>query len=164
MGRRRRAYGADFVDDDGQFLMSLQTFVIEAGGLRIIVDTGVGNSKDRPLIPEFDHQIRFSSRTLAAAGFPPETIDFVVCTHLHADHVGWNTRLVDGEWIPTFPARATCLAPASTVRTGGDPLAGWAGAGADVTIWPQNSLVALDYEHVLFGRAADFSESELPSG
>ena len=40
---------------------------------------------------------------MAASGFPPETIDLVVCTHLHVDHVGWNTRLVDGEWVPTFP-------------------------------------------------------------
>lgn len=93
----------DFVDADGQYLMSIQTFVIEAGTLRIAVDTGVGNSKDRPLIPEFNHQHRPFLSHLAAAGFQPETIDLVVCTHLHADHVGWNTRLVNGEWIPTFP-------------------------------------------------------------
>ena len=58
MGRRRRAYGADFVDDDGQFLMSFHTFVVEAGDLRIVVDTCTSNSKDRPLIAEFDHQHR----------------------------------------------------------------------------------------------------------
>ena len=40
---------------------------------------------------------------LSAAGFPPESIDVVLCTHLHVDHVGWNTRLEDGRWVPTFP-------------------------------------------------------------
>ena len=82
-----------------QFLMSFHTFVVEAG--------------DRPLIPQFDHHRPFLTK-LVAAGFPPETIDFVVCTHPHVDHVGWNTRLLDGEWIPTFPAPATCSAPATT--------------------------------------------------
>ena len=61
------------------------------------------SSKDRPLIPEFHQQHRPFLAQLAAAGFPPETIDLVVCTHLHVDHMGWNTRLVDGDWIPTFP-------------------------------------------------------------
>jgi glyoxylase-like metal-dependent hydrolase (beta-lactamase superfamily II) len=92
----------DFVTADGQYLMSIQTFVIEADGLRILVDTGVGNSKVRPLIPEFDGQHRPFLADLAAAGFAADTIDIVICTHLHVDHVGWNTRLVDGEWTPTF--------------------------------------------------------------
>ena len=83
--------------------MSFHTFVVEAGDLRIVVDTCTGNSKDRPLIPQFDHQHRPFLTNLVAAGFPPDTIDFVVGTHLHFDHVGWNTRLVDGEWIPAFP-------------------------------------------------------------
>lgn len=53
--------------------------------------------------PQFDHQHRPFLTKLVAAGFPSDTIDFVVCTHLHVDHVGWNTRLLDGKWIPTFP-------------------------------------------------------------
>jgi glyoxylase-like metal-dependent hydrolase (beta-lactamase superfamily II) len=93
----------DFVDADGRYLMSLHTFVVESDGLRIVVDTCTGNAKDRPLIPEFDYQRRPFLDNLVAAGFAPDTIDIVVCTHLHVDHVGWNTRLVDGEWIPTFP-------------------------------------------------------------
>ena len=55
--------------------------------------------------PQFDHQHRPFLTKLVAARFPSDTIDFVVCTHLHVDHVGWNTRLLDGKWIPTFPAR-----------------------------------------------------------
>jgi glyoxylase-like metal-dependent hydrolase (beta-lactamase superfamily II) len=82
----------DFVNADGMYLMSLHTFVIEADGHRILVDTCVGNAKDRPLIPEFDHQRRPFLDNLTAAGFAPDTIDIVVCTHLHVDHVGWNTH------------------------------------------------------------------------
>jgi glyoxylase-like metal-dependent hydrolase (beta-lactamase superfamily II) len=93
----------DFVDADGRYLMSFHSFVVEAGARRIIVDTCTGNSKERPLIPEFDHQHRPFLANLTAAGFAPETIDTVVCTHLHVDHVGWNTRQVDGAWVPTFP-------------------------------------------------------------
>jgi glyoxylase-like metal-dependent hydrolase (beta-lactamase superfamily II) len=93
----------DFVDSQGRYLISFHTFVIEAGARRIVVDTCTGNSKDRPLIPEFDHQHRPFLADLVAAGFAPDTIDTVVCTHLHFDHVGWNTRLVDGKWVPTFP-------------------------------------------------------------
>ena len=93
----------DFIDDRGRYLMSLHTFVIEAGARRIVVDTCSGNAKDRPLFPEFDHQDRPFLADLTAAGFAPDTIDTVVCTHLHFDHVGWNTHLIDGRWLPTFP-------------------------------------------------------------
>ena len=82
--------------------MSLHTYVLETDGRRIVVDTCAGNSKDRPPIPEFDHQNRPFLAELAVAGFDPETIDIVVCTHLHVDHVGWNTRLENGAWIPTL--------------------------------------------------------------
>jgi hypothetical protein len=67
----------NFVTADGQYLMSLQTFVIEAADLRIVVDTCVGNSKDRPLIPAFHQQDRPFLAQLAAAEFPPESIDLV---------------------------------------------------------------------------------------
>ena len=97
------------------YLMSLHTFVVESDGLRILVDTCTGNAKDRPQIPEFDHQHRPFLENLTAAGFAPDTIDIVVCTHLHVDHVGWNTRLVNGEWIPTFP-RARYLFGAADIR------------------------------------------------
>jgi glyoxylase-like metal-dependent hydrolase (beta-lactamase superfamily II) len=104
----------DFVDSRGRFLMSFHTFVIEAEGRCIVVDTCTGNSKDRPMIPEFDHQHRPFLADLAAAGFVPESVDMVVCTHLHVDHVGWNTRLQDGRWVPTFP-RARYLLGAADI-------------------------------------------------
>jgi glyoxylase-like metal-dependent hydrolase (beta-lactamase superfamily II) len=81
----------------------LQSWVIEIDGTRILVDTGAGNDKVRPGIPLFGNlQTPFLER-LSAAGFEPADIDLVVCTHLHVDHVGWNTRLEAGRWIPTFP-------------------------------------------------------------
>ena len=93
----------DFVTDDGRMRLSMHSVVIESAGLRIIVDTCVGNDKSRPGAPPFEQLSTPFLGDLEAAGFAPETIDFVVCTHLHVDHVGWNTRLVDGQWVPTFP-------------------------------------------------------------
>jgi glyoxylase-like metal-dependent hydrolase (beta-lactamase superfamily II) len=90
----------------------LQSWVIEIGGMRILIDTGAGNDKERPGIPVFGRlQTPFLGR-LAAAGFQPEDIDLVVCTHLHVDHVGWNTRLDGCAWVPTFP-RARYVFPAA---------------------------------------------------
>ncbi|MBM3683807.1 MAG: MBL fold metallo-hydrolase [Actinobacteria bacterium] len=91
-----------FVDDDGKMLLSIHTLVVESQGRRILVDTCIGNDKARPSRSFNMLQTDFLTR-LGAAGFPPETIDVVTCTHLHVDHVGWNTRLDDGVWVPTFP-------------------------------------------------------------
>src|SRR5262245_43999169 len=92
-----------FSDQDGRLKMSIHAFMVEAPGRRIIVDTCLGNDKKDRRIPTWnDRQGRFLD-DLAAAGFPPETIDTVLCTHLHVDHVGWNTMLVNGQWLPTFP-------------------------------------------------------------
>ncbi len=91
-----------FADAEGQLVMSVHAFVVESGGRRIVVDTCVGNDKDRTL--PFWHRLQGPFlRDLADAGFPRESIDTVLCTHLHVDHVGWNTMLVDGRWVPTFP-------------------------------------------------------------
>lgn len=88
-----------FADDENQLWMSFHSFVVESEGKRIIVDTCMGNDKPRSFFgmmqtPYLDN--------LEAAGFAPDSIDYVLCTHLHVDHVGWNTRLVDGLWVPTF--------------------------------------------------------------
>jgi glyoxylase-like metal-dependent hydrolase (beta-lactamase superfamily II) len=86
--------------------MSVQSFCLEADGLRVVVDTCVGNGRDFPEVPSF-HRLDtpFLSR-LAAAGFAPEDVDRVVCTHLHTDHIGWNTVRDPerpGRWVATFP-------------------------------------------------------------
>ncbi len=91
-----------FVDEKGKLILRIQALVVRSGGLTIAVDTCVGNDKDRPS-PLFDKLQTSFLDDLTGAGYPPDTIDRVVCTHLHVDHVGWNTHLVDGEWIPTFP-------------------------------------------------------------
>ncbi|MBZ5694770.1 MAG: MBL fold metallo-hydrolase [Acidobacteriia bacterium] len=91
-----------FITPEGQIILAVQAFVVEAGGRRIVVDTCVGNDKPREIPHCTDLQTAFLE-DMKAAGFPPETIDTVLCTHLHFDHVGWNTRLVNGKWVPTFP-------------------------------------------------------------
>ncbi len=98
----RRWLRPHFLNDDGSFTLSIHSFVVETGGRRVLVDTCVGNDKARP-IPEWDRRSGPFLEDLASAGFPPGSIDQVVCTHLHLDHVGWNTRLESGRWVPTFP-------------------------------------------------------------
>lgn len=90
-----------FATDAGHIFLAFQAFIIEIGKRRIIVDTCIGNDKPREMEMFNKMQGAFLS-DLAAAGYPPETIDTVLCTHLHFDHIGWNTRLVDGKWVPTF--------------------------------------------------------------
>jgi glyoxylase-like metal-dependent hydrolase (beta-lactamase superfamily II) len=92
----------NFVTEKGWLKMSIHALVIESQGLRILVDTCVGNDKERTTKAWSMRSGPFL-RDLAAAGFPRESIDYVICTHLHVDHVGWNTMLVDGRWVPTFP-------------------------------------------------------------
>lgn len=91
-----------FVDDDGKLLTIVQALVIETAGRRIVVDTCIGNDKSRDVGAWNQLDLPFLDR-LREAGCDPATVDAVVCTHLHVDHVGWNTMLVDGEWVPTFP-------------------------------------------------------------
>ncbi|WP_206957056.1 MBL fold metallo-hydrolase [Trinickia acidisoli] len=83
--------------------LSVHTWVIRLGGRVILVDTACGNGKDRPFGAIFHQLDTPYLERLAAAGVRPEDVDLVLITHLHVDHVGWNTRLVDGKWIPTFP-------------------------------------------------------------
>jgi len=91
-----------FVDDEGRLLLSIHCLVIESGERLIVVDTCIGNDKPRNLRFWSHLETDFLER-FAQAGFDPERVDIVLCTHMHIDHVGWNTRLVDGKWVPTFP-------------------------------------------------------------
>lgn len=91
-----------FADETGRLRLSVHALVVETPSRRIIVDTCIGNDKQRD-IPAWSNLQTDFLKDLAAAGFAPETIDTVLCTHLHVDHVGWNTRLAGGRWIPTFP-------------------------------------------------------------
>lgn len=86
---------------DGTFVLSVHGLVVDTGTRRILVDTCVGNA--RPSVPFLRMLDTTWLDDLTALGYPPESIDTVVCTHLHFDHIGWNTHLVDGTWRPTFP-------------------------------------------------------------
>jgi glyoxylase-like metal-dependent hydrolase (beta-lactamase superfamily II) len=93
----------DFFDagaDDVVF--SMQTWVLRSEGRTILVDTGVGNGKERPAMPAFHRLDTDFLDSLSAAGVRPDDVDLVVCTHVHGDHVGWNTYRSGDEWLPTF--------------------------------------------------------------
>ncbi len=102
---RTRAYDdARFVDPVTRLLrMSYHSTVIRTPQGTVLVDTCIGNHKHRPLIEPWHQQEFPYLERLSAIGLQPADIDFVCCTHLHADHVGWNTRLENGKWVPTFP-------------------------------------------------------------
>ncbi len=86
-----------------EIILCIQSYIIKTPHHIILVDTCVGNHKPRPARPTWHMQNGPFLSKLAATGFQPEDIDFVLCTHLHVDHVGWNTKLLDGRWVPTFP-------------------------------------------------------------
>jgi glyoxylase-like metal-dependent hydrolase (beta-lactamase superfamily II) len=92
-----------FADERGRLKMSIHALVVETPDRRIVVDTCLGNDKQGRRIPTWNNLQTPFLNDLAAAGYPRESIDTVLCTHLHVDHVGWNTMLVDGKWLPTFP-------------------------------------------------------------
>ena len=88
----------------GMLVFTMQSYVVRVGGLTILIDTCIGNDKDRPTRPLWHYKTDATyMNALKAAGLTVEDIDVVMCTHLHPDHVGWNTKLEDGRWVPTFP-------------------------------------------------------------
>src|SRR4051794_9971606 len=92
------------LDAQDNLVLCFQSYVIQAGGKNILVDSCIGNDKERPARPIW-HQKKDDKfiTGLAAAGLTVNDIDFVLCTHLHVDHIGWNTKLENGRWVPTFP-------------------------------------------------------------
>jgi glyoxylase-like metal-dependent hydrolase (beta-lactamase superfamily II) len=91
----------DFADEHGNITLRVQALVIDQPGRRVLVDPCVGNAKQRALPFWHEQSFPFMER-FTEAGFDAASIDVVVHTHLHADHVGWDTHLVDGTWVPTF--------------------------------------------------------------
>ncbi len=98
----------DFADDEGRIGLSVQAFVVETPTRTVVVDPCVGNGKTLEMPFWNEQQWPFWER-FEAAGFSADDVDLVVHTHLHADHVGWDTRLVDETWVPTFAASAPPL-------------------------------------------------------
>ena len=92
-----------FVTADGHLSLSIHSLIVETPTHKLVVDTCIGDGRDR-MPMEGMHMLSTNyMRDMQAEGYEPEDMDFVLCTHLHVDHVGWNTRLVDGKWVPTFP-------------------------------------------------------------
>jgi glyoxylase-like metal-dependent hydrolase (beta-lactamase superfamily II) len=87
----------------GNLIQSVHSWLVRTPEHTILIDTATGNAKERIKNPIFHHLNTPYLQRLAAAGVQPEDVDFVLHTHLHVDHVGWNTQLVDGRWVPTFP-------------------------------------------------------------
>lgn len=90
----------DFVDAGGNARLSIHGLVVDTGDQRILVDTCVGENREGLVLPTPPTNF---INALASTGYAIDDIDIVLCTHLHFDHVGWNTNLVDGQWVPTFP-------------------------------------------------------------
>jgi glyoxylase-like metal-dependent hydrolase (beta-lactamase superfamily II) len=86
-----------------QLRLSVHSWLLDTGRHKILVDPCVGNLKPRGAAQAFDMLDTDFLGRMEQAGARPEDIDYVFCTHLHVDHCGWNTRLVDGRWVPTFP-------------------------------------------------------------
>ena len=87
----------------GLLVLAFHSFVVTTPRHVVLVDTCSGNDRERPRKPRYHRKSWPYLENLRRVGIAPEAVDYVVCTHLHVDHVGWNTRLVDGRWIPTFP-------------------------------------------------------------
>jgi len=92
------------LDANDNLVLCFQSYVVQTGKHNILVDSCIGNDKDRSHRPVWHRKKDAAFMTgLKAAGLTPNDIDFVLCTHLHIDHIGWNTRLENGRWVPTFP-------------------------------------------------------------
>lgn len=91
-----------YATPEGRMFINFQAFVVQTPNRTIMVDTCIGAERERDF-PVFSHLQTTFLEDLLSLGIRPEDVDTVLCTHLHFDHVGWNTRRVDGEWVPTFP-------------------------------------------------------------
>ncbi|MEO1797327.1 MAG: MBL fold metallo-hydrolase [Pseudomonadota bacterium] len=97
--------------ETGKLILPIQSFLLKTPAHVILVDTCVGTHKNHPKLPDWHQRTdKGYLAALEAAGVAPEEVDYVLCTHLHSDHVGWNTQLLDGRWVPTFP-RAKYVLP-----------------------------------------------------
>ena len=95
---------AGALDANDVLILCFQSYIVKTPHHTILVDSCIGNDKPRPLRPKWNMKTDDTYlRALAASGFSVGDIDFGMCTHLHVDHVGWNTRLENGRWVPTFP-------------------------------------------------------------
>lgn len=104
LGRHRHWIEPGHYDPKTQnFIIAIQSHIVRTHKHTILVDTCVGNHKTRNIAPAWNNLDLPWLKNLKGKGVAPEEVDYVLCTHLHIDHVGWNTRLLNGRWVPTFP-------------------------------------------------------------
>lgn len=122
------------LDADGFLVLCFQSYVLRTPHHVILIDSCIGNHKPRPNRPKWHQKTDTAFMTaLAAEGLRVEDIDIVMCTHLHADHVGWNTRLEGGRWVPTFPNARYVFGAAEYAH--------WEAANAKSAVAPFNDSV-----------------------
>lgn len=132
----------DFWDpQEDTYRAAMNTWVLRSAGRTILVDTGIGNDKYRPYFSSLSYLKTDFVARLALLGVTTDDVDLVVNTHVHSDHVGWNTTLVDGQWVPTFPN------------------AGYVLNGADVEYW--NPLNGFPKKAVVAGMTADYGNQNM---
>lgn len=95
-----------YIPETDTFLVGIHSWLVRTPRHTMLIDTCAGNAKVRAASPRFHLLNTPYLERLKAAGVAPEDVDYVICTHFHVDHVGWNTRLLDGRWVPTFPKAA----------------------------------------------------------
>jgi glyoxylase-like metal-dependent hydrolase (beta-lactamase superfamily II) len=147
-----------FVDPaDDRLILAFQSFVLRTGRHTILVDSCTGNDKERPQRPNWHRQKHPFLDRMRALGVAPEAIDFVFCTHLHADHVGWNTKLENGRWVPTFPNARYVFARReyehwegvhrAIVAAGGEPLSHGSFADSVLPVVEAKRAVFVESDH-----------------
>ncbi len=138
------------LDADDRIILCFQSYVVVTPHHTILVDSCIGNDKNLPGRPHW-HQKKDSAwmNALAAAGLRVEDIDYVLCTHLHVDHVGWNTRLEDGRWVPTFPNARYVFSEAElafwTARNAQEPISHFEDSVLPIIAAGRAELVGDDY-------------------
>lgn len=149
-----------FVDPaDDRLILAFQSFVLRTGRHTILIDSCTGNDKNRPQRPHWHMQKHPFLDRMRAIGVAPEAVDFVFCTHLHADHVGWNTTLENGRWVPTFPNARYVFARREyehwekahreTVAAGGEPLSHGSFADSVLPVVEAGRAVFVESDHEL---------------
>ena len=130
----------------GRMIFPVQSYLLRTSHHTILIDTCIGCRKSYGGVPQWkDLREETSLSNLAAAGAGPEDIDYVFCTHLHVDHCGWNTRLVDGRWTPTFPNAKYILAKTEYAASEAGGTAGFRENVLPVMEAGQAGLVDTDY-------------------
>ena len=136
--------------ETGRTIMPVHSWLVRTPRYTILLDTCIGNHKTLPWLPSFHRQTRYRLLDdMAALGVGPDDIDIVLCSHLHYDHAGWNTRLENGTWVPTFPRARYLfcqeeLDAAEAAARNGDSV--WRESVSPVLDAGQGDVVAMDHE------------------